>query len=217
MSNLWLADTENGQMYEPIIKEHLKILAEIAWNPKSNWVNLKFDDAYKVCVNSSTEKPCFNGSPGYNFQLASLFLRTKSWSFFSAKEKKKYQKLGREIVDATLIKDIYYQNDISQGFYGEINPVTNEVLDARKSWWQHCEAIIALSMVQDKHATEFEKLKSFFFNHFSDFQYKGEYFYLSRTNQPITGELKGAKGKSMYHTIEMIRFLMQGSTRLLNK
>ena len=209
MANLWLADTDNRHKYEPIINAHLKILSQIAWNKDTHWVNLNFDDSWQVCVSENAEKLCFMVSPGYNFQLASLFLRTSNWDFISKKDKVVYQQLGVEILDETFKKNIFHQNNIGSGFYSLINPINNQVADDRKAWWQHCEAIIALSMCPKKYARELAQLKHYFFSNFSDSKNKGEYFNLTKDNIPITSELKGAKGKSLYHTIEMIRFLKE--------
>jgi mannose/cellobiose epimerase-like protein (N-acyl-D-glucosamine 2-epimerase family) len=208
MANLWLADTANRNLYEPVIRKNLEIIRKIAWNAQTNWVNIKFDDSWKVCENIDEQNPCFTVSPGHNFQLASLFLRTPQWNFITDKEKQDYKTLGEEIIDATLKKPIF-DNNIENGFFSLVNPINDKVLDNRKTWWQHCEAIIALSLCKGKYNKELEKLELFFFSHFPDYQLKGEYFYLDSNNKPVTSELKGSIGKSAYHTIEMIRFLQE--------
>jgi mannose/cellobiose epimerase-like protein (N-acyl-D-glucosamine 2-epimerase family) len=207
MANLWLADTLNRGMYEPIIRDNLRIINQIAWNNQTNWVNLKFDDSWAVCKSPNVENPCFTVSPGHNFQLASLLLRTKAWDFISDSDKSAYYKRGIEILDVTLKKPIFAENNLDNGFYSLVNPLTNKILDDRKTWWQHCEALIALSLSDGKYTTELNQLEHFFFNTFPDFKNKGEFFYVDKNNNPITSELKGSIGKSAYHTIEMIRFL----------
>jgi len=207
MANLWLADTLNRGMYEPIIRENLKIINQIAWNNQTNWVNLKFDDSWAVCKSQDVENPCFTVSPGHNFQLASLLLRTKAWDFILDSEKSSYYKSGKEILDATLKKPIFADKNLSHGFFSQVNPFTNKILDYRKTWWQHCEALIALSLCEGQYASELKQLEHFYFNTFPDFKNKGEFFYVDKDNKPITSELKGSIGKSAYHTIEMIRFL----------
>jgi len=207
MENLWLADSKNKNKYEPYLKENLSIAYENAWNEKLEWVNIKFDDEWNFCEHSSDEKPCFTVSPGHNFQFASLLLRTGYWNFLTDEEQKKYRKLGTEILSKTLEKPIYSSNDLSQGFFSEVNPVTNEVIDDRKTWWQHCEALVALSLAGEKFEDKTIELKKFYFNTFMDLKHGGEFFYLDKNNNPQTEELKGNIGKSAYHTIEMIRFL----------
>lgn len=206
MENLWLADTKNSSKYESYLKENLAIAYKNAWNSDLGWANIKFDDQWNPCQHLSAKKPCYRVTPGHNFQLASLFLRTKDWKFLTADERKKYQKLGLEILNTTLKKQIYPNTDLSQGFYSEVNPVSNKVTDKRKMWWQHCEAHIALSFTDGKFEKEIKALEAFYFNSFPDKINGGEYFYVTENDEPITTELKGSIGKSIYHTIEMIRF-----------
>jgi len=209
MENLWLADTENREKYTPFLKENLEIIYKNAWNDNLGWVNIKFNDKWNVCKHESAKNPCFKVAPGHNFQLASLLLRTKNWIFLTNAEREKYKKLGLEILKVTLKKPIFPNPNLSQGFYSEINPISNEVTDKRKTWWQHSEALIALSLANNQFKKEFISLESFYINSFPDKINGGEYFYLNENNIPLTDELKGSIGKSTYHTIEMIRFLNQ--------
>jgi len=207
MENLWFADIKSRQKYEPFLKENLEIIYKNAWNSNLGWANIKFDDEWNPCEHESAENPCFKVAPGHNFQLASLLLRTKNWMFLTNEERKKYRKLGLEILSTTLNKSVFPNADLSQGFYSEINPVNNIVTDKRKTWWQHSEALIALSLAHDIYKTELKTLEAFYFKSFPDKLYGGEYFYLDENNIPQTDELKGSIGKSTYHTIEVIRFL----------
>jgi mannobiose 2-epimerase len=207
MENLWIADTANRKMYEPYLQENLKIAYQSAWNKDLGWVNLKFDDNWNLCKHESPEKPCFTVSPGHNFQFASLLLRTKDWIFLTNAEQKMYKELGMEIIQKTLKKNIYPANNLTQGFYSLVNPLTNKILDDRKTWWQHCEALIALSLADTKYETELKELEQFYFSNFPDNKNGGEFFYLDKLNIPITSELKGSIGKSAYHSVEMVRFL----------
>lgn len=209
LGNLWLADTLNRDKYEPYIKENLDLLYKVAWNTETNWVNIKFKDDWTVCESPDKSKPCFTVSPGHNFQLGALFLRSKTWTFLNQETKTIYQAKGREIINSTLHKPIFGNKHIGNGFISLVNPHTDEVLDDRKTWWQHAEAIIALSMCKNTYVEELKQLETFYFKNFQDHQNKGEFFYLDNNNRPITTELKGSMGKSTYHTIEMIRFLME--------
>ncbi len=208
MANLWSVDIENRQKYEAIILENIRIAKDKAWNEEKGWVNVKFDDLWLVCKNENEENPCFKVAPGHNFQLASVLLRTKYWDYISKEEREIFETLGLEIIAKTLQQPIFYGTDISKGFISEINPRTNQISDDRKSWWQHCEAIIALSLCDEKYAKALKQSEDFFFSTFPDFENGGEFSYLNKDNEPITEELKGSIGKSAYHTIEMIRFLM---------
>ena len=107
MENLWLCDTTNRPKYELYLKENLEIAYQKAWNEKLGWVNIKFDDFWNNCEHESVEKPCFTVTPGHNFQLASMFLRTKNWPFLSEIEKEKYKNLGIEILEITLKKAFF--------------------------------------------------------------------------------------------------------------
>lgn len=207
MENLWITDTANRKNYETYLQENLKIAYQSAWNKDLGWVNLKFDDNWNPCKHESPEKPCFNVSPGHNFQFASLLLRTKDWIFLTDGERKKYKKLGLEIIKKTLKKNIYPAKNLTQGFYSLVNPLTNKILDDRKTWWQHCEALIALSLTESKYKKDLKELEQFYFSNFLDKKNGGEFFYIDKSNIPITAELKGSIGKSAYHSVEMVRFL----------
>ena len=207
MENLWLIDVENRVKYEPYLKENIQIAFDKGWNKELGWVNIKFDDSWNPCQHSSPDSICFSVTPGHNFQYASIFLRARDWNFLTKKEQLKYQEFGIDVLNTTLEKPIFPEKDLSQGFYSEVNPVSNEVKDKRKTWWQHCEALIALSLADGKFKVKAKNLENFYFNTFSDKEYGGEFFYVNEFNIPQTDELKGNIGKSAYHTIEMIKFL----------
>lgn len=207
MENLWSVDVDNRPKYESYLKENIRIAFENGWNKDLGWVNIKFDDDWNPCQHPSLDSTCFNVTPGHNFQFASVFLRARNWSFLTKNEQQQYRKLGMDVISATLNKQIFPKNDLSQGFYSEVNPVTNKVIDKRKTWWQHCEALIALSLVDDKFKEKSENLEKFYFNTFPDKNNGGEFFFVDENNVPQVDELKGSIGKSAYHTIEMIKFL----------
>ncbi len=210
MANLWLVDKENRSKYEAMILENIRIARNNAWDDEKGWVNVRFDDVWKVCESENVETPCFKVAPGHNFQLASVLLRTRQWDYISNEEKADFERVGLEIIAKTLSQPIFYGADISKGFVSQVNPLTNEISDDRKTWWQHCEAIIALSLCDGKYEKERKLLEDFYFASFPDFENGGEFFYLSKDDEPASEELKGSMGKSAYHTMEMIRFLMEG-------
>lgn len=213
MENLWKADEKHKEKYEPYLKENLALIYKNGWNKSLGWVNIKFEDHWEPCEHTSADSLCFTVSPGHNFQLASLFLRTKDWTFLTAEEQEKYQALGLEIIAETLRKPIFPKEDLSEGFYSVVNPMNNEVLDLRKTWWQHCEAVIALSLAGETYQEQRQQLERFYLLNFPDKEYGGEFFYLDENNTPITSELKGSIGKAAYHSIEMFRFLSQYTIR----
>jgi len=178
MENLWLADTANAEKYVPYLKENVALAYQHVWNKEQEWVNVKLDDQWVPCPHPSPAEPCFTVTPGHNFQFASLMLRTKRWTFLSSEERAKYFKLGLAILESTLQKPIFPAEGIAQGFYSEVNPVTNEVIDNRKTWWQHCEALIAFSLAGDRYQKEHKALETFYFNTFPDTTHGGEYFYV---------------------------------------
>nr|WP_320153923.1 AGE family epimerase/isomerase [uncultured Draconibacterium sp.] len=209
MANLWGVDSLHREKYEPMLAECLEILHKAGWNKQTNWVNLKFDDLWNVLESADDDNSNVPVFPGHNFQLASLFLRTKSWDFLSNDRKEEYANMAHQILDATFQKSIFEKGKVRNGIYSQVDSETDEVLDTRKTWWQHCEAVLALSLCEDNYQEEKKQLEEFFFSSFPDFENGGEYFYLDKNDKPITNELKGSIGKSAYHTIEMIRFLMQ--------
>ena len=207
MENLWRADTANRAKYESFLKENLRLAYEHAWNDELGWVNIKLDDEWKPCEHESEENPCFTVSPGHNFQFASLLLRTKDWPFLTDEERNNYNRLGLNILEKTLAKPIFPNEDLSQGFYSEVNPLNDAIIDDRKTWWQHCEALLSLSLASDIYNDEIAALEQFYFEHFPDQVNGGEFFYLDKNNDPQVDVPKGSIGKSIYHTVEMIRFL----------
>ncbi|MBB6460256.1 AGE family epimerase/isomerase [Flammeovirga kamogawensis] len=206
MINLWNADNLHKTNYEHQLAENIDLLYQHGWNEKTSWVNVKFNDDWTVQKTENGD--CnFTVTPGHNFQLAALLLRAASLNFLSDENKAKYQSLGKHIIDVTLQKNIFHVGEIGNGFYSEVNPNTNKIIDTRKTWWQHAEAIIALSLYEEKYEKEQKDLEKFFYKTFTDRIVGGEYFYVTENNKPITTELKGSIGKSTYHTIEMLRFI----------
>ena len=213
MENLWQVDVANRSKYESHLKENLEIISKNCWNKELGWVTIKLDDQWNPCQHESTEAPCFTVVPGHNFQLASLFLRTKDWPFLTEEEKAKYKSLGMEILSTTLKKPVIPNRKLSQGFFSEVNPTNDSILDNRKTWWQHCEALLSLSLAGETYNEEILQLEEFYFNHFTDTINGGEYFFLDSNNVPQTETPKGSIGKSIYHTTEMIKFLENKALR----
>lgn len=205
LANLWLADEAHRALYQPILKEHVELLYGVGWDHELEWVNVKFSDSWKACENS-LETICSTVSPGHNFQLAALLLRASDWPFMPKQQRRSLSKRGKSIVAATLNKPIYGPQGVQGGFAQTFNPLTQSATDTRKAWWQHCEAIIALSLIEGRESMR-DELAQYFFSHFQDSKFGGEYFLLDTNDRPITSDPKGSMGKSAYHTIEMIRFL----------
>ncbi len=205
MLNLWEADKENSQLYEPVIKEHLSIAYNKVWNDSLQWVNVQFDDEWNAIYESDKAFV----TAGHNFQFAALLLRSADLNFIDADHRKNYRHLALKILDSTLAKDIWS----GQGFYAGFNPLTNAVKDRNLSWWQHSEAIIALSLAGESYADELIQLKFFYFNNFVDKVNGGEIANINSELKPLI-EPKGQKGKSVYHHIEMIRFLINNNEEI---
>ncbi len=204
MANLWSADTAHQFKYDYILKEHLEIAYQKVWNSQCGWVNRSFNDYWTPIQNRAT---CVV-TPGHNFQYASLLLRAHKWNFIAPSEGAMYSKLGRTILNTTLLKPIWHNNSIKNGFYSEVNSSNDFIVSDLRCWWQHCEAIIALSLAKDQFGDELNELIDFYFTNFSDMEKGGDFFYVDRFDKPVTSELKGSKGKSTYHVAEMIRFLI---------
>ncbi|WNJ17798.1 AGE family epimerase/isomerase [Pontibacter sp. G13] len=207
LANLWLADETRREDYESILARNLELLAEGGWNEELGWVNVKFQDDWTPCASSDSANPCAMVTPGHNFQLAALLLRASEWPFIQEVQQTEYHGLGISILRRTLQHPIFDPQGIGQGFYSEVNPISGSVTDTRKTWWQHAEAIIALTLAGEAFQTEQQALLDFFWEHFPDRELGGEYFFLTKDNQPIRTEWKGSIGKSTYHTVEMVRFL----------
>lgn len=210
MANLWEADVENRPKYEAYLARHLDLAYKKLWNPRTLWVNITFDQDWNVCGISEEGCCCFDVMPGHNFQLAWTLLRARDWNFIAQEKRHKYDSLGQFIIQTTLKHPVWGDpTNLAQGFYEQVNPETNTLISRKKSWWQHCEAIIALSFVKAKYSDELEQLERYFTHFFVDFELGNEFFYLDATNQVYKEEPKGSLGKSSYHTAEMVKYLLK--------
>ncbi|WP_075602136.1 AGE family epimerase/isomerase [Saccharicrinis aurantiacus] len=205
--NLREADVYNRNEYESILEEHLSIAYQKVWNSSTSWVNVKFDDDWNPI---DTDSASAFVTAGHNFQFAALMLRAGEWSFLKDSTRFNYQKLGEKVIAETVQKNIWKNQLIEHGFYAGFNPHTNKGLDDNRTWWQHCEAIIALTLCGDKYKAELNQLLQFYYSNFIDTQYGGEIFNIDANGNPVN-ENKGQKGKSVYHHIEMLRFLLEAS------
>lgn len=203
---MWEQDVENRANYEPFIKENTSLLLKHGWNPKLGWVNLKFDRKWRLCGKENNAEPCFNVVPGHNFQLGWVLLKASTLPFLSPDVQLQCKKLGTVIIENTIKKPIW-DGSVSNGFISEVNPVTGELLSKQKTWWQHAEAITALSFVKDTNTSEYHELLGFFKNNFVDFENGNEHFFLNEDNSPVYDEPKGSMGKSSYHVTEMVYYL----------
>lgn len=206
MANLWSADEAHRFKYDYILNEHLQIAYQKAWNSQRGWVNISFNDDWTPVLD---DDKAHYVTPGHNFQYASLLLRAHNWSFVSPHQYEEYSKLGKEILSTTLQKPIWHNQSFRSGFYSEVNSSNDTIVSDLRCWWQHCEAIIALSLAKEQFANELSQITEFYFTNFSDMEKGGDFFYVDRFNKPVTSELKGSKGKSTYHVAEMIRFLIE--------
>ena len=206
MFYLWEQDVENRHKYEPFLKENINLLLKHGWNSELGWVNLKFDKEWGLCKNEDNGEPCINVVPGHNFQLGWVLLQSSTLPFVSTEKQLQCKILGTKIIETSMKKPIW-DSSVSNGFFNEVNPATSEVLSKQKTWWQHAEAITALSFVKDSYSSEYHELFSFFKNNFVDFENGNEHFFLNEDNSPVNDEPKGSMGKSSYHVTEMIYYL----------
>lgn len=206
MFYLWDVDVENREKYEPYIKQNVALLLDKGWNSELQWVNLKFDREWNLCGKVGSNPPCHNVVPGHNFQLGWVLLKSSQLPFLSEETKLRCRELGASVIEATVEKNIWDEK-ISNGFFSEVNPANGEIISKEKTWWQHAEAIIALSFMRETLTNEFEELFDFFKNSFVDFEGGNEHFLLTQKNAPVLEEPKGSMGKSSYHITEMVYYI----------
>lgn len=202
IDNLLHCHLNDREEYESIVAEIMEIAYRKVWDESSGWVNTKFTDSWEPMTGTEDQV-----SPGHNFQFASLLLRSKAWDFIPESKKQAYMDLGNRIIKRTLEKNIWENQNTSFGFYESVSRGGDQILSSNKSWWQHCEALIALSLSDDENKPAFESLRKFYFNTFIDQENGGEWAQVDKTNVPLV-EPKGSLGKSVYHHIECLRFLM---------
>ncbi|MEO0898479.1 MAG: AGE family epimerase/isomerase [Bacteroidota bacterium] len=202
LAYLWEADSSYHQNYERVMEEHMDLLFDRGWNEEEGWVQLNFKEDWTIPQEDGVRKV----TPGHNFQLGWNLIRASSWPFLSEEKRQSYANLGISILETSMQKPIF-DGDVSGGFFREMDARSNSVVDQRKSWWQHAEAIIALSFLPDK-SKERDQLFAFFAQNFVDWKSGGEFFFLDQDNQPDVEELKGSMGKSSYHITEMVSFLL---------
>ncbi|MEL6674654.1 MAG: AGE family epimerase/isomerase [Bacteroidota bacterium] len=201
LAGLWEADTANRAQYEPIMAEHLQKLAHNCWDEQKGWVKVAFDQDWQP---KSVEEV----SPGHNFQLAWVLMKGAAWPFVSQQEGAAYRHLGKQIIRRTMNQPVW-DGGPKQGFFEAWHPGKDSLTSDLKSWWQTCEALIALSFVKEEQADNLQALYGFFSQHFPDRARGNEYFHLTAENLPVETELKGSMGKSSYHVTEMVRYLIQ--------
>ena len=204
MNNLWLASPTPNK-YESTLAQQAEFAFQYLWNAEKGWVNVKLQANWNTCKNSRGES--FSVAPGHNFQLAWLLMNTQNWRFLAPEQREKYTQLGKHIVTTTLAKPIW-DGAVNKGFFAAYNPANSERLSDEKTWWQHSEALIALSFYE-RDGPELRALLDFFENHFIDHVNGGEFFHIDNNNQPITTHAKSSLGKSAYHTVEMYRYLIE--------
>lgn len=199
MLNLWQADKIHGHKYQEHIVENIELLYQYGWNTETAWVNVNFDKDWQLSGSNNRVLA------GHNFQLAALLQRAAELPFVDVSQSQRWRKRAQVIVDKTMTKPIF-SDKTKASFYSAYNLEDNSVIDSRKAWWQHAEAVIALSL-DKRYPDELNNIKTFFLQHFIDRSKGGEFFYLDQDNHPQTEELKGSIGKSAYHTTEMFRYL----------
>jgi mannose/cellobiose epimerase-like protein (N-acyl-D-glucosamine 2-epimerase family) len=214
LANLWRVDVEHRANYEPLLSEALNIaLDKPIWNESSGWINAVFDRQWRVCGQEpEVESPgCFTVSPGHNFQFSWFLLRAaKEWAFIASERRSRALQKGRSILRRTLAQPVW-DKSVPGSFFSEVNPISGDILDDRKTWWQHSEAIIAFTFAGREFRQPLEKTASYYFKSFPDFENGNEWFYISSGGEADAESLKGSQGKSSYHLTEAVRYLLQGT------
>ena len=201
MANLQPIMTD-PRLINSVLASQLEFASNYIWNKELEWVNVKLTNNWAPAQSNS------NVMPGHNFQLAWVLMNSKNWKFLDETKVEKYENLGRKIMVKTLNKNIWDKKSTKKSFYREFDTKAHKVSSDNKSWWQHAEAIIALSFFYDNKESITDYVE-FFEKHFVDFANGGEFFYLQSDNTPITKHAKSSRGKSAYHTVEMYRFLIE--------
>ena len=207
--NLAMSDHRNEERYVNSLIEHLRIAVDKpVWNDKVGWVNVEFDENWLVGGEVAPDRLGFNVYPGHCFQLCWFLLKVGSLPFVPKDLALEAKALAMRIANRILAQPCWDGGPVG-GFFAAVDPNDNSVTDNTKQWWQHCEAIIALGAMRDQHDKALEELKAFYFKNFLDQTYGGEYFTLDANNNPDPNAPKGEKGKSVYHHIEMLRYLQE--------
>jgi len=197
MGRLSIADKNNTKKYERWIREAYELGAKYLYDKETKSVRVTFDRKFNYSGDSEV-------LPGHFFQLSWFF--TSSRKYIDILGENNYYDLGAKIYKDSM-KKAWMIDAFNNGIPESVNPATDQVVSAKRVWWEHSEWINAMCHLDDVKKHDVEKVLNLFEKMFVDYKKGCEYFAISEKGIP-DNKLKGDLGKSSYHTIEMCKFIL---------
>lgn len=207
--------------YQSTVHELGGLIVSHFLDPSTGWLNENFDRDWQVAWRDWQKQPEGTiGVVGHNFQAAWLLLRMSSVS--EGIRATKYRDAAKFILTQMLSKPVI---DSSNGglFDVFVRETSKHMWHTNKAWWQQAEGILAMTLAErmnlfDGHkelsaklTAERDKAMAFYFRHFVDTKFGGEFAEVQADGAPLMDKLKGDFGKSTYHTVELARYMLRYS------
>lgn len=223
--NLMEADTSRQAEYQATLRDLVSLAAEHLPDRNTGWIKENFARNWKADWRDWQRQGEHSvGIVGRNLQYAWLLLRAAQWKFISPKVATQYRQMAYQSIDNMLSKPSW---DSENGGFLDAFVRENDspMWNTNKAWWQQAEALMALAAAlhfgeadlgdkrRERYADALSKTAIFFHRHFVDRENGGEFFNVTRNGTAIENELKGQKGKSAYHTVELAKFMIDYISR----
>ena len=202
-------------LYKNRLETLINIVTSNHWDVKTGWLIEEFSDDWKEAWEDKKKGSNTFSEVGHTAQVAWLLLRISQLETINSKLRQTSKELAKVIMITLYSKPTWDKEN--GGVFGTFSRENNkEMGNGNKAWWQQAEVILAYQMAysldvinKETHHHMVIKNLDFFFNHFVDEDGGGEFFNVSKVGDPITGEPKGNKGKSAYHTTELAEFMIE--------
>lgn len=211
------ADIANRESYLLVITELADLVSTYFPDKETGWIVENFTSDWQPDWRDWQKQGEFTiGIVGHNFQAAWLLMRIAELIPDQTKSNQ-YKNIARSILTSMLSKPVIDRKN--GGFFDAYKRETNETMwNTNKAWWQQAEGILALTfavkngLLADRDAViQRDKAVDFYFKHFVDHAFGGEFDVVDQSGMPVAEAMKGHRGKSTYHSVELAKYMMKYS------
>ena len=234
--------TPHQHRYVSDLEELLDIMAEHFPDPETDWIVENFavdwqpawrdwqrqDISEENTVVSQTQTVTI-GVTGHNYQLAWVLQRGGTeFPSLNAMKKAAYLRVARQVLSA-MMNSSSWDREFGGVFDTFVRETDSPMWHKNKVWWQQAEAMLAMGKAvsiglfrRDREteillSNHLAKTHEFYFSHFIDEEEGGEFSVVKREGEPVVGEPKGQKSKSIYHTAELARYMIKYAQQIESK
>ncbi len=210
------ADTERRPAYEAVVRELADLVAAKFPDPRTGWIVENFTRGWTPDWRDwQKQGESTIGIVGHNFQAAWFLMRAAEAA--DPTSAASYRNVARTLLTSMLDKGaVDWERG---GFFDAFKRESSEPMwNTNKAWWQQAEAILALTLAEktgvlttEKAALARRKGLEFYFGHFVDYRRGGEFDTVDKDGNPTPDAVKGSLGKSVYHTVELARYMREYS------